>query len=293
MSPRVVDRQVDLGRVSVHDTELDDVIDLRDITSPVYETCSALGLSLREGDLIAAERLFSFLVDQVPDRRLVLTDIVHPLIVSELNTCAPCDARLFMRTCRDLFVRLRRPPTQDDDGALLVAPDEGRDELVMHMIGLLLDDFAVPSTVFVEGDATALARRAQAGRETVACLAVDESLTAEEARGLASSVRQLRTVALLTGPRSQDSQLRSCFGTAAAGIGEAVDALLQMRGPLTVAEATALRLAADGYTNVRMAHELQLSVSAVKARLESGYSKLGAADRTHAVAIALRNRWIR
>jgi DNA-binding NarL/FixJ family response regulator len=53
-----------------------------------------------------------------------------------------------------------------------------------------------------------------------------------------------------------------------------------------------LRLAADGYTNVRIAHELDISVSAVKARLESGYAKLGAGDRTHAVAIALRQRWI-
>jgi two-component system NarL family response regulator len=76
-------------------------------------------------------------------------------------------------------------------------------------------------------------------------------------------------------------------------MGEAVDALLQLRGPLTPAEVTVLRLAADGYTNVRIARELGLSVSAVKARLEGSYSKLGAADRTHAVAIALRHRWIR
>jgi DNA-binding NarL/FixJ family response regulator len=76
-------------------------------------------------------------------------------------------------------------------------------------------------------------------------------------------------------------------------MGEAVDALLQLRGPLTPAEVTVLRLAADGYTNVRIARELGLSVSAVKARLEGSYSKLNAADRTHAVAIALRRRWIR
>jgi DNA-binding NarL/FixJ family response regulator len=52
-------------------------------------------------------------------------------------------------------------------------------------------------------------------------------------------------------------------------------------------------LAADGYTNARMAHELDVSVSAVKARLESSFVKLNAADRTHAVSIALRQHWIR
>jgi DNA-binding NarL/FixJ family response regulator len=51
-------------------------------------------------------------------------------------------------------------------------------------------------------------------------------------------------------------------------------------------------LASDGYTNVRIAHELDVSLSAVKARLEASYAKLRAADRTHAVAIALRQHWI-
>jgi DNA-binding CsgD family transcriptional regulator len=78
----------------------------------------------------------------------------------------------------------------------------------------------------------------------------------------------------------------------AATAGQLTELLKVLRGPLTVAEATALKLAADGCTNVRIAHELGISVSGVKARLESSFLKLNAADRTHAVALALRNDWI-
>jgi DNA-binding NarL/FixJ family response regulator len=75
-------------------------------------------------------------------------------------------------------------------------------------------------------------------------------------------------------------------------IGEAADLMMLARGPLTAAEAEVLRLAADGYTNCRIAHELGISVSAVKARMESAFLRAGAVDRAHAVAIALRQRWI-
>ena len=73
---------------------------------------------------------------------------------------------------------------------------------------------------------------------------------------------------------------------------EITDVVLRLRGPLSRGEAEVLRLASDGYTNVRIAHELDISLSAVKARLEGSYANLRAADRTHAVAIALRQRWI-
>jgi DNA-binding NarL/FixJ family response regulator len=106
-------------------------------------------------------------------------------------------------------------------------------------------------------------------------------------------LRHLRTVVLLRGPHAADYRLSSWVAGRVSGLGEAVDAVLQLRGPLTPAEVTVLRLAADGYTNVRIAHELGISVSAVKARLEGSYSKLNAADRAHAVAIALRQRWMR
>jgi DNA-binding NarL/FixJ family response regulator len=293
MTARTLAHQAPATTPAVRSVSLDDALDLRDVTSPVFETCSALGLSMREGDLVAVERLFSFLVDQIPDRRLVLTDVVQPLVATELQSCTPPEARLLLRTCHDLLVRLRRPPANDDDGVLLVAVDDGRDALVMHMVALMLDEFTVPSVVFVESDEDALARRCRTGRETVACLAVGDSVPPDQAARLAQAMRPLRTVALLRGPRAHDYQLTSWVAGRVAGMGEAVDALLQLRGPLTPAEVTVLRLAADGYTNVRIARELGLSVSAVKARLEGSYSKLNAADRTHAVAIALRRRWIR
>ena len=272
---------------------VDQDVDLRDLTSSVYENCSALGLSLREGDLVAAERLFSFLVDQIPDRRLVLTDVLQPLIANELKSCIPADARLFARTCRDLLVRLRRPPTNDDSGVLLVAPEEDGDGLAMHMVALMLDELTVPSIVFIENDVEAIAVRSRAGSESVACLAINASVATDQAAQYARALRHLRTVVLLRGPHNADYPLSPWIAGRVVGLGEAVDALLQLRGPLTPAEVTVLRLAADGYTNVRIAHELGISVSAVKARLEGSYNKLNAADRAHAVAIALRQRWMR
>ena len=290
-SPQATERlaRTDLRAVP----RVDEGIDLRDVTSSVYETCSALGLSLREGDLVAAERLFSFVVDQIPDRRLVLTDVLQPLIASELEACGPAETKLFSRTCYELLVRLRRPPTNEDGGVLLVAPEEAMTALSMHMVALMLDDFAVPSMVFIENDADALAVRSRSGQETVACLAISSSIPGENVTRYVRALRNLRTVVLSRGPHDKDYRLTSWVAGVVGGMGEAVDAVLQLRGPLTPAEVTVLRLAADGYTNVRIAHELGISVSAVKARLEGSYSKLKAADRAHAVAIALRQRWMR
>jgi DNA-binding NarL/FixJ family response regulator len=176
---------------------------------------------------------------------------------------------------------------------LLVAPEEDGDGLAMHMVALMLDEFAVPSVVLIEHDPEALAVRARGGSEAVACLAINAHVSTEQAAQYARALRHLRTVVLVGGPHAADNRLSSWIAGQVGGLGEAVDALLQLRGPLTPAEVTVLRLAADGYTNVRIAHELGISVSAVKARLEGSYSKLNAADRAHAVAIALRQRWMR
>ena len=283
-----------LARTDLHAVpRVDEGLDLRDVTSSVYETCSALGLSLREGDLVAAERLFSFVIDQIPDRRLVLTDVLQPLVASELDTCGPAEMKLFSRTCYELLVRLRRPPTSEDGGVLLVAPEEAMPALSMHMVALMLDEFAVPSMVFIENDADALAVRSRSGQETVACLAVSRSVSGEDVTRYVRALRNMRTVVLSRDAHTKDYRLSSWVAGVVSGMGEAVDTVLQLRGPLTPAEVTVLRLAADGYTNVRIAHELGISVSAVKARLEGSYSKLKAADRAHAVAIALRQHWMR
>ena len=272
---------------------VDEGLDLRDLTSAVYETCSALGLSLREGDLVAAERLFSFVLDQIPDRRLVLTDVLQPLVASELDACGPAEMKLFSRTCYELLIRLRRPPSNEDGGVLLVAPEEAIPALSMHMVALMLDEFAVPSMVFIEDDPDALAVRSRSGQETVACLAIGKSASGESVTRYVRALRNMRTVVLTRESHTKDYRLSSWVADVVGGMGEAVDTVLQLRGPLTPAEVTVLRLAADGYTNVRIAHELGISVSAVKARLEGSYSKLKAADRAHAVAIALRQRWMR
>lgn len=269
---------------------VDTVIDLRDVTTAVYETCSALALSLREGDLLASERLFGFLADQIPDRRSVLTDVFHPLVIGEIASGTPDGVALFARTCHELLESLRRPPSPVAGGALLVAAADGADALAMQMVALLLDDMGIPSTVVVDSDEDALQRLARVGGESVACLAVDGDMSRDDEDRLALALRPLRTVVFA---RTAGATCDVAVDEQVASMGEAVDALLRLRGPLTSAEVAALRLAADGYTNVRIARELGVSVSAIKARLEAGYSKLHAQDRTHAVAIALRQRWIR
>jgi DNA-binding NarL/FixJ family response regulator len=288
MEPSVVSARPDLARPQA--SVVDGVIDLRDVTTAVFETCSALALSLREGDLFAARRLFGFLVDQIPDRRSVVTDVFHPLVVAEIRSGTASTAAIFTRTCHELLEALRRPPTPVDGAALLVAAAEGLDALSMQMVALLLDDVGIPSTVIVDSDAAALQRFAGSGGAAVACLAAGGDMTREDEDRLALALRPLRTVVLAG---TVDAACDVAVDERVATMGEVVDALLRLRGPLTAAEVAALRLAADGYTNVRIARELGVSVSAIKARLEGGYSKLHAQDRTHAVAIALRQRWIR
>lgn len=59
-------------------------------------------------------------------------------------------------------------------------------------------------------------------------------------------------------------------------------------GPLSDRELEVLRLVASGLTNKEVAASLYLSAETVKAHLETIFRKLGATDRTHAVAVALR-----
>jgi DNA-binding CsgD family transcriptional regulator len=61
----------------------------------------------------------------------------------------------------------------------------------------------------------------------------------------------------------------------------------------SVAELDVLILVANGQTNASAAHHLGIDVQIVNSRLKSLYAKLGAEDRAHAVAIALRRRLIR
>lgn len=72
-----------------------------------------------------------------------------------------------------------------------------------------------------------------------------------------------------------------------------VDFIRRIRDPdiaeqLTVDEIAVLRLAADGFTNEQMADHLGQTLEAVKHRLKRCFQKLGARDRSHAVALAFR-----
>ena len=80
---------------------------------------------------------------------------------------------------------------------------------------------------------------------------------------------------------------------------EAVQALVGRPAPspglgsdLTEREREVLALLAAGLTNVEIGRRLMVSVSTVKYHLRGIYSKLGAANRAEAVALALENRLI-
>jgi len=59
------------------------------------------------------------------------------------------------------------------------------------------------------------------------------------------------------------------------------------RYPITRRELELLRLAANGNTNETIARHLGITKDTVNGTLRKSYLKLGARDRTHAVAIAL------
>jgi LuxR family quorum sensing-dependent transcriptional regulator len=65
-----------------------------------------------------------------------------------------------------------------------------------------------------------------------------------------------------------------------------------MTRALTEAEREVLRLAADGVTAKQMAQSLGISERSVEGRIASAIKTLKARNRTHAVALALRNKLI-
>ena len=62
-------------------------------------------------------------------------------------------------------------------------------------------------------------------------------------------------------------------------------------GP-TVRQVQMLKLASDGLTNKEIANEWGLAEQTVKNHFAALYPKLGAHDRAHAVALALKRRLI-
>ncbi|MBI4517681.1 MAG: response regulator transcription factor [Deltaproteobacteria bacterium] len=74
--------------------------------------------------------------------------------------------------------------------------------------------------------------------------------------------------------------------------------MVQSGGPrsapkdLSAREIEVLRLVAEGLSNEEIAQRTQQSLETVKLRMRRAFQKLGATDRTHAVALALRQNLI-
>lgn len=268
-----------------------------DTTSEALEaTCEALSLSLHDGDLFAAERVLALLKQHVPSRATLLAGYLQPLMRSELGRMREAgeDASRFVATARDLLLTERRPAADArSSGVLLVTEKHDRHALSLHMVALLLDEAGVPSTMLEADDLEQVSARLALREESAVCLAVSPGC---DIAPLVTWLRNRQIAVVLLHDEGEATNLSDDglgVSGAASRVTDVANMLLFLGGPLTASETAVLRLAADGLTNVRMAHELGLSVSAVKARLESAYVKLNAADRAHAVATALRNGWIR
>jgi DNA-binding CsgD family transcriptional regulator len=273
-------------------------IDLSDVSGPLANTCAALRLCLVEGDLEAATRVFPMLVGQVADLRAVAGQLLQPLFADALtNAPSPQHASLFVDTARDLLdtVAARRERTAPQ--VWLHSVGGQLEPLLLRLIRMLLDELGVPSRVVGDSaDGASPLPKLPLRRGHAVCLAVPDVASLDGSRELLEWLTRRQVAVVVVGDVVRnDPDAVAAIGVSATALSvtAAVDDMLWVRGPLTAAESTALRMAADGYTNVRIAHELGISVSAVKARLESSYHRLRASDRAHAVAIALRNRWIR
>ena len=263
-------------------------IDLRQSSAATAEISDALAISLGDGDLDGAERLLGFLGQLQADRRLLLSDIVEPILVDGMAGAGATS--VFFNTARQLLRRSERQHTTGDHDVVLWAPASDSTALRMHIVALLLNEDRASAVVLDDPYAGSLVDAITTSAANVICVPAQR---AAQSPDLLSALRAQHVRIVLAADSAADLSTPPAGAMAcAATAGQLTELLKVLRGPLTVAEATALRLAADGCTNVRIAHELGISVSGVKARLESSFVKLRAADRTHAVALALRNGWI-
>lgn len=88
---------------------------------------------------------------------------------------------------------------------------------------------------------------------------------------------------------SSPAAIRSAI-EAAADAGSFIDpaAGSSTRNPLTRRQCETLQLLADGHSTTDIAHRLHLSAETVRTHTKAALQRLGAHDRAHAVAIALR-----
>ena len=106
---------------------------------------------------------------------------------------------------------------------------------------------------------------------TLARLLIRNSISGTEAQFLASST-------------SIPPQSDANHGRASSGA---------ISSPLTPREAEVISKIAEGQTNQRIAHILDVSLETIKKDLASIIRKLSASDRTHAVVLAIRQGHIR
>jgi NarL family two-component system response regulator LiaR len=128
------------------------------------------------------------------------------------------------------------------------------------------------------------------------------ALTSFKEEGLVQSALQAGAIGYLLKDVSADElaqAIRAAHAGRATLSAEAAQALVRSatQGPspgfdLTARERTVLALMVEGLNNTQIAARLTVSPSTVKSHVSNILSKLGAASRTEAVTLALRNRLV-
>lgn len=119
---------------------------------------------------------------------------------------------------------------------------------------------------------------------------LDKNTTTEE---LASTIRQACrgeypiNDSLLAKPRVAEHVLRQFQDIVAMG-----NTMATITAPLTSRETQILTYIADGNSNKRIAHILDISEQTIKNHVSSILRKLNANDRAHAAVLAIRHGWI-
>ncbi len=111
----------------------------------------------------------------------------------------------------------------------------------------------------------------------------DAAVLADAVRAGAGGVLLWDLFRLPSGPAAVSAELRPVRWTPAGGMSAGIP-----RQPLTEREIHVLREISKGRSNGEIGRQLQLSQDSVKNTAHRMFTKLGARDRAHAVAIALR-----
>ena len=202
--------------------------------------------------------------------------------------------------CQQLVARLRPVPGEASRGSvLLVTPPGDQHTLGLHAFRHLVEDAGYRGVLAESLPWDDLAELAAEEDDLVAiCLSVHRDVEGGSTRrGLAAVRRAAGSAPVVAGGPAlvADPALGRRLGaehaamTAAAGVAH----LDSLRSLLTDREREVLGCIARGMTNAEAAQVLYLGPATVKSHMDNIFVKTGTTQRAAAVAVAMRNGWLR